>query len=203
MENLKYVISEKSAQEFLSKDNYEKLLEEYHQTFMKIYGADLVDSFLRVAKLSTLNRKRREKVKGYSTNYEQAEKALADVSTDANLKSLFVYVKDDELIGGGRIKERDNSEVTVPDLAIFAGDEKLNREVWTKTIEFLEEYYKNRGNTRIYVEIPSGDPVLLGYGANLGFTESTIDGPNTAYYTYLIEKELERTKDAQFGNHRK
>ncbi len=202
MENLKYVISEKSAREFLSEDDFEKLLEGYHQTFMKIYGADLVDSFLKVAKLSSMSKKRREKVKEYSTNYEEAERALDDVGNDTQLKSLFVYRKDDELIGGGRIKEFD-SEVTIPDLAIFAGDEKINREVWVKTIEFLEKYYQKMGDTKMYIEVPSGDPSLLGYGANLGFVESNIGGPNTLYHTYLIEKELERTKDEQFGNHRK
>ncbi len=202
MKNLQYVITKKGAKEYLKEEDYQKLLEGYYQTFMKIYGKDLADSFLVMLTHFKVGNAKLKAVKEESSNYQSAKRALEDVKKRSDLKSLFIYNDDLELVGGGRILEL-KKEATLPDLAIFAGEEKLNREIWVKTIDFLEGYYRDMGNTILYLEIPSGDPVLLGYGANLGYKESTIEGSKASFNTYLIEKDLKRLKDEQFGNYRK
>lgn len=75
-----------------------------------------------------------------------------------------------------------------------------SRDVWEKGITFAEEYFRDHDFERMFVEIPGKDPVLLGRAYDLGFIESIDAVPKGEFFTYLVNKELEREKDAKFGS---
>ncbi len=193
MKNLRFVVSNESAKAILNNDEYAELLDNYRQTFMKMNGVDLFDAFLGVTK-TKIDDKQRNKVKEFASNYNLAEEALIEVDNEYSLKTLLVYNRNNILIGGGRLRlDSIQKEALIPDLVIFSKNAKSNRQIWETSVKFVEEYVKKLGFSKLSVEIPKGDPALLGHVDNLGYIENISDNLIADFHTYLVEKELERT----------
>lgn len=193
MKNLRFVVSNESAKSILNNEDYGKLLDNYRQIFIKMYGVDLFDSFLEVTK-ANIDETRKNNIKEFASNYNLAEEALIEVNHEPGLKTVLVYNHHNILIGGGRLRLNTlNEGAKIVDLVIFTESTKSNRQIWTASVKFVEEYVKKLGFSKLIVEIPKGEPALLGYAANLGYIENIIVNPNDTFHTYLMEKELERT----------
>ena len=71
-------------------------------------------------------------------------------------------------------------------------------EIWRLAVAYVESYLQELGFSKMYVEIPLKNPWLLYRADDLGFVESPEDVVNNEVNrTYLLNKELERTKDAE------
>lgn len=174
LNNIKLSISNKK----LTDNEKNSLLEAYKILFNKMYGYDIINEYLKKSSSNTQA--------NYSIN-------LFDLKKN---ELLLIYDKDNNLIGGGRIKEIDKKTIKVLDIAINIDNEYEKRNLWKMAISYIEKHYLNLNYKKMYIEIPLNEPCLLTRADDLGFKESPDDisilGNNK---TYILNKILESKKD--------
>lgn len=217
LHNLKFVI-EKSGK--LTTAEEQTLINCYTELFKEIYGYDILNEYL----------KEKNKLKNsrlFKDTFIEAIDILKSVRENKNIELVIIYDADGQIIGFSRIKMLENKKskqpieymldkflekhlrfepeknVSIPDVAISSEYQKDKYEIWKKLVSFVETYVRNLGFDRLYLEIPINSPLLF-KADDLGFIESPEDIPITEKpRTRILNKNLERTKDAEFNNSRK
>lgn len=179
-------------------NNY--VIDLYRNLFIKIYGLDIYDSFLKVANLKKTSSKK--VFKEYAKNYTRAMGVLESVKNDNAIDLLLVYNEDNILVGAGRINKISDKEVNIPDIAVDMELENAG-EVWNETVKYLISYLTNLNVEKMYLEIPFSDGALLVKAANLGFEEDPNDIDIEKSNTYLLNKNLKRINENEFNFGRK
>jgi len=166
LDNIKLSISNKK----LTDSEKSILLKAYKELFTNMYGYDIIQDYL--------------------SSSSSLKNDYLDIREDTRL--ILIYNEDDNLIGGGRIKEIDNKTIKVLDIAINHSSENEKRNLWKMVISYIEKYYTDLKYKKMYIEIPLNEPCLLIRADDLGFIESPEDisilGNNK---TYVLNKMLE------------
>lgn len=216
LSKLKFVVNETGN---VTEEEKTTILEVYKSLFSEIYGYDILSEYLS----------QKDSLKNslvFKDTYVNSIDIMQSINMD-NLSLLMVYDENDKLIGAGRLKKieklpskiplieifnrllekylksADEKCISVPDIAISSEYADSKYDIWKSAIQFLETYCTSLGYDRIYVEIPLNSPFLL-RADDLGYTEDPVDIPVTDKpRTRILNKYLERTKDAEFNSSRK
>jgi len=216
LSKLRFVINETGT---ISEEEQNYINEVYKTLFSEIYGYDILSKYLS----------QKENLKNdyvFDNTYINSIDVPKSLSSD-NIALLMIYDENDKLIGAGRIKKIeklstknplvevfnkllekflksiDEKCISVPDIAISSECADSKYDIWKLAIQFLESYYMSLGYDRIYVEIPLNSPLLL-RADDLGYIEDLADIPvSDKPRTRILNKYLERTKDAEFNSSRK
>jgi len=168
------------------------LISIYHKLFINIYGNDLVDAFAYVTKTNVEKLVNEDyKVKFLSKNYKQAKEVVGSLENNANSKLLLIYIEDN-LIGSALVNRIDDITSSVPYIVIDASEKDIEREIWKRTVSFVEKYLTDLGYKKMYLEIPLKEGPLLIRAKELGFKEDPEDIVMTEeVYTYVFNKNIE------------
>ena len=165
VKKIKLSINEKGI---LNEENYNIILEAYHNYFVTIYGMDFFDSVLKVTNIPY---NRSDNVKKFSLNYNRAEEVMESFK-NKNILLLMVYYKKN-LIAVARLRYINEEEASIEDFVFIEKniDEKL---ILNKIYEFVENYFKNYEIKKLYVNIPLKSHVsLLATSIHAGFREDS------------------------------
>lgn len=190
LQNIKFTIFNNGR---LSDEERNFLIEAYRKLFVKMYGLDVVDSFLKVTKedsndIANIN----SKVRKMAKNYERAQEALNEVFENPNLELLLIY-SDNNLIGGGRLNRINSTDASLLDIVIETGDTLFDRNIWKCAVSFVEGYFIDNGFKKMYLEIPFQEGPLLYRADDLGFRENPNDiKVLEESVTYVLFKDLGR-----------
>ncbi|MBE6156821.1 MAG: hypothetical protein E7161_03650 [Firmicutes bacterium] len=189
LSGLKFVIR---TNDELSEKEKDYLIDVYHKLFINIYGNDFVDAFSYVTKTNAKELiNETYDVKILATNYNKAKDLLDNLKEDANSELLLIYINENNLIGSALIKRMDSVNSIVPYITLDGVDKDLEREIWKKTVSFIEKYLNNLGFQKMYLEIPLKEGPLLIRAKELGFKEDLEDILVEDVYTYILNKNLE------------
>jgi len=178
----------------LDEKDKELLLESYRELFGQIYGFDIYDSLIKFTKK---NKKMYNRLKEFSENYFKSQEMLEGLTEQHDISLLLIFAEN-ILIGAGRIKVLDEETALVPDIAIGIGSEEEKRDIWKLAIQFIEEYLTEENFKKMYIEVPLTAPWLLMRADSLGFKEDPEDiVMDCETRTYLLNKDLERTRNAE------
>lgn len=193
LNNISFAISKNAD---LTESEKDFLLEAYRKLFAKMYGQDVFDSFLSVAKRGSSNFKgRKNKIADFSENFCRALDALELVKSDDSFELLLIYGAEETLVGAGRLRRISDTEASVPDIAIDGVNRELEKEIWKKSVSFAEMHFASQGFEKMYVEVPLQEGPLLVRADELGFKEDPKDiVVSEATRTYFLNKVLERKK---------
>ncbi len=216
LEKLKFIINENGD---IKEEYKENLLTAYKEVFKEIYGYDILTEYEK--KKSKL-----KKEQLFNDTFIEAIDVLKSVQNDKNISLLTIYNEDNEIVGFGRLKNiqevptsnplasiinglmkkhmhiEEEKCISVPDIAILPKYNENKYDIWKKTISFVEAFVASSGYDKLYVEIPLNSPLLFRADA-LGFTEAPEDVPvSVKPRTRILNKSLERNKDAEFNHSR-
>lgn len=178
----------------LEEKDKELLLESYRELFAQIYGFDIYDSLIKFTKK---NKKIYNRLKEFSENYFKSQEMFEGLAEQSDISLLLIFAEN-ILIGAGRIKVLDQDTALVPDIAIGIGTEEEKREIWKLALQFIEKHLTDENFKKMYVEVPLSAPWLLMRADSLGFKEDPEDiVMDFETRTYLLNKSLERTKNAE------
>lgn len=201
VKNINFMISKNGEVEASEK---EFLTEAYRKLFIKIYGSDIIDALVSTTKLPPkFLLQQRIGLNKYVKNYTKSLNAIESVQVDENLELLLIYQGKDKLIGAARLRKINDLEASIPDIAIDDVSLEDSREIWKQAVEFAEKHFTNQGYEKMYVEVPLCDGPLLCRADDLGFQEDPNDVEISDAVTYLLSKELERSKYDKYGTSRK
>lgn len=175
----------------LNKDEEELLINTYNNLFIKIFGYDMYESYLKIIN-SNIKKPSNSKLQKFAQNYTKSLNILESVKNNDNFTLLMIYLEN-KLIGFGRMKVINNKEVSVPDIAIVDDLEDIEKDIWQKALKFVENYFTRLGFHKMYVEVPINDVGKLTKTINLGFKEDPDDiEVSEEANKYVLNKILER-----------
>lgn len=158
----------------------------YYEKFQKIYGRSNADI---IARLKEDENSRMAMIKKYSKNYQKAE-SVVDELKNSNFSFEAIY-EDDRFIGGARLIFTDEY-VLVPEFVFTEKlDEKQEAEIIVKFLQHIED---NIIHSVMYVEVPFKDEDLMNLLASNGYLWAESLDNSTIAKTFLLEKELTRTR---------
>lgn len=214
LEKLKFIITENGD---IKEENKESLLTAYKEVFKEIYGYDILTEYEK-AKPKLKN----EQV--FNDTFIKSIDVIKSVKNDKNISLLTIYNEENDVIGFGRLKNvqevptsnplvsiinglmkkhmhiEEEKCISVPDIAILPKYNENRYEIWKKAISFIETFVTSQGYDKMYVEIPLNSPLLF-RADDLGFIEDPEDVPiSVKPRTRILNKSLERNKDAEFNN---
>ena len=111
LDNIKLSISIKK----LTDSEKSILLKAYEELFNNMYGYDIIQDYL--------------------SSSSSLKNDYLDTREDTRL--ILIYNEDDNLIGGGRIKEIDNNTIKVLDIAINHSSENEKRNLWKMVNSYI------------------------------------------------------------------
>ena len=206
---LKFVIKENVE---LTEEELQIINSAYRNLFKEIYGYDILGQYLE----------EKDKLKNaivYRDAYINAIDIIKSLEiNDMNL--LLIYNENDLLIGAGRIRvsektninkffnlinrytQKENNYNSIPDIAVLKEFDE-DGVVFKEAIRFLEDYYASLGFEEIFVELPFSSS-FVDVATNMGYVEDIryITDINR-HRTRFLNKDLERTKDEEFNISRK
>lgn len=214
LEKLKFVINSDGN---ITKEEEHELNLCYKEYFKEIYGYDILSDYEK-------EKKHLKNDLVFQEAFIYSIDVLKSVKEDKNLSLVTIYDNDNNIVGFARlkvIKEREINNpiikvannllekhlnmtiekcISIPDIAISNEYNQEKYDIWKKTVEFIESVVTKKGYERLYVEIPLNSPLLF-RADNLGFNEAPEDIPiSTIPRTRILNKSLERNKDAEFNH---
>ena len=217
LDKLKFVVDEIGN---ISEEEKQLLIESYARLFKEIYGYDIFNEYLK-------EKSNLKKSPLFQNAFIESIDILKSVSENENISLIIIYDENNKVVGFGRLKKikkansknpiveivykilekhldlQDEKSITIPDIAILEDYNNFKYEIWKKTISFIEMYVSELGYDRLYVEIPLNSPLLL-KADDLGFIESPEDIPTIEKpRTRVLNKYLERCKNAELNSCRK
>ena len=217
LDKLKFVLDKTGN---ISDEERQVLIDSYKELFIEIYGYDILSEYL----------KSKSNLKNYplfQDTFIGAIDVLKSVRENDEIDLLKIYDENNNIVGFGRLKKTypkrtknpilfmadklfekhlnvtNEHSISVPDVAIASEYQEYRYEIWKRLIAFIEDYVISLGYNKLYIEIPLNSPLLL-KADDLGFVESPEDIPVTEKpRTRILNKYLERTKDAEFNSSRK
>lgn len=215
LEKLKFAINKDGI---VTKDEENMLLLCYQELFKEIYGYDILTKYLQ-------DKEKRKKGLLYQDAFVSSIDVLKSVKENKNLSLVIIYDENNNVVGFARIKEIDYKVsnnpfiapfealvdkylpkekcLSIPDIAISKKFINQKNEIWQKTVNLIEQFAISKGFDRLYVEIPLNSTLLL-KADDLGFIESPEDIPTSEKpKTMILNKYLERQKNAEFNSRNK
>lgn len=178
---------------FLKEEDKETLIEAYRLYFIKLYGFNIFDAFLKVTNEDAT--KVKDKLNCDSETSENlllAKKIIDDIQENDNYELLLIY-SDANLIAGGRINKIDDKTASLLEIAVTKEHLDIEKDIYKLAIEYIEKYLKDLDFRKMYLETPLKDAKLLKLGYDLGFKEDPADiDISKEVYTYVLNKKLER-----------
>ena len=188
MENLRFEISNDGK---LEAEEQDFLINIYRDLFTKIYNTNVFDYFYKRLKVFL---SAADYFDIAAENYERAVSAIKSAQQD-NIDLLLIYYEE-KLIGGARMRMINETEASIPEIALANISEDIKESIWKEVIKFSENYFTDLGFDKMYLEIPLEDEQLLIKALDLGYMEDPEDIVTTsAIKTFLLNKKLERNKE--------
>ena len=178
---------------FLKEEDKETLIEAYRLYFIKLYGFNIFDAFLKVTNEDATKVKDKLNCDSeISGNLLLAKKIIDDIQENDNYELMLIY-SGANLIAGGRINKIDDKTASLLEIAVTKEYLDIEKDIYKLAIEYIEKYLKDLDFRKMYLETPLKDAKLLKLGYDLGFKENPADiDISKEVYTYVLNKKLER-----------
>ena len=174
----------------LTKDEMEFLIEAYRNLYINMYGADIFDYFIALAKTETNIIKNDFSILKVAKNYCKAIDTIRGVEKDPQIKMVLIKDSANNLLGSAILQWLNKTQVKLKDIVVVA-EKELKKEIWKNGVSYIIEYLKSLNIQKMYLEVPLRDPTLLIRADDLGFSEDSIDIPdNTEEFAYIMHKNL-------------
>ena len=154
----------------IDKSMQELIFLAYRRYYLKVYGYDSYEAFLKITNLKNYNFNK-DNIEKYKECYNYLNNILTSIK-NKEFKLLLIY-NNDILIGFSRIYL--NKKVGIlQDLALLKFWH-WEKNIFKEELIFLENYFKNLKMKKMKVLISLKDVSLLAKAINLGFTEDPED----------------------------
>ncbi len=155
----------------------------YRKYYIKYYGYDFYEAYLKVVKNIDEPNPLNSKINGYAKYFNEAYDIIQIVKENSLILLFKIYILN-ELKGFVLINKKSK---VILDIILDEMDKEEEKIIERKVINYLNGYFKKLGYSKMYLRIPLKNIILLKLSYDLGFIE---EEENIHDYYYLLTKNI-------------